>query len=141
MELVEKKSKTKEKVENKITYSKILNLNLWIAGLKNKGLSVASLTNLAKLKKETKELVLEFSELQKTLFEEKYKLEAKDNSYNYLGHPKEKQIEADYAELLEQPCAVKSTLNFITWKEFSSMTSDLDLDFITELAEWLVEKK
>lgn len=122
------------------TYNEVQELDKCLGLLKNRGMSVPSLTQSLKLKAKTKALATEGNQLRIEVLK-KYGVEEKDGTYTWSNHPQFEEINKDIDELfLRTDVGEIAPIKFLTMKELVDATTDLPLGIIVTLQEWLVKE-
>jgi DNA-binding transcriptional MerR regulator len=117
-----------------------IQLNQLLGILKPKELSLDEIKNLLDLRKETRQICITTDEL-KIEVTKNYELPLVDGSYQYIGHPKQKEIEEVLKNIDETDHELKAKLKFITYDKFMKMLDGtLTVDSIIFLNEFLVKE-
>lgn len=121
------------------TYADILGVRPVLSLIKNRGLSVQSLTNLVRFKAECERISDEYYKIQKEIMD-KFEVKETNGVFNLEGNPKAQEVQAEVKALQESSCRFEEKLNFMSWKEIHSSTEDLPLDVLAIVAKWLAEE-
>lgn len=131
------KPKKEKKTATVETYGDVPELIKLVNTVRNAGLSVPSLMSLVKLKNELRGFLEEYNDTLKAILEEKFELKQENGGYSWVEHPKAADINAEVDALRKQPVKLKSKLNFLSFKELSAATQNLDLAIVSDIAEKL----
>lgn len=118
----------------------LLAFNGVIGAVKNKGLQVGTLVKLVKLKAELKQISQNYQTATEAIMD-KFEVVKDADGYEFSKHPKLKEIQADLKSLGEEKQSLTSELNFAPWKELADSTSDLSVDIIQYVAEYIAKNE
>jgi hypothetical protein len=120
-----------------LDYSEILELNICLSHVKNKGISAEGIVDLVKLKIEVKNALESHGEMRKAVME-KYDVKAEGASYNFSKHPEADAIRKDI-EAIDKSKVKMRKLKFLTMNEIVSATPEVNADIIAVLFQKLAK--